>query len=296
MLLTLFLTDKLMQNTYKCMKKMLIFLLFSAMTHLNAKTVFVTIPPQAGIVKQLTNGLGVEIKSLTKGNMCPETFSPTPKQIEALSKADLFMSLGMPFEDLWIKKVGILNKTKIVSMSEGIKLRDVEKSDHDHHHKHHHGTKDPHVWTSINNIIIMASNSAKALKELIPEASKTIDKNLSAFLKKAKNLDKEIKKELATSKENTLFVFHPYYGYFTDSYGLIQIPIEAEGKTPTAKQLDHLIKKIKEQNKRIILTQPEFDNKIARSLAEQTGAKLINVSIYSEDVLDNVEALAKVWK
>ena len=161
--------------------------------------------------------------------------SPTPRQIEALSKADLFMSLGMPFEDLWIKKVGILNKTKVVSMSEGIKLRDVEKSDHDHHHKHHHGTKDPHVWTSINNIIIMANNSAKALKELTPEASKTIDKNLSVFVKKAEELDKKLKKELSSSKGNTLFVFHPYYGYFADSYGLIQIPIEAEGKTPTAK-------------------------------------------------------------
>ncbi len=278
------------------MKKKIITLCLFVPSILVAKTIFVTIPPQAGIVKQLTSGLGVEIQSLTKGNVCPETFSPTPKQIESLSKSDLFMSLGMPFEDLWIKKMDILNKIKVIPMSEGIKLRDTEKADHNHHHGHNHGTKDPHVWTSINNVIKMANNAAKALKELMPENTNKIETNLSAFVKNAENLDKKIKKELSTSKGTALFVFHPYYGYFTDSYGLIQIPIEAEGKNPTAKQLDHLIKKIKAQKKRVILTQPEFDNKVAKSLAEQTDAKLINVSIYSEDVLNNIEALAKVWK
>lgn len=293
-----------MQNRYLCMKlRLTLALLLALISTLEAKTVFVTVPPQLGIIKQIAGDL-VNVVSLTQGQSCPETFSPTPKQMEALLKADLFMDLGMPFEKIWLKKVAKNNKVKIVSMSQGIKLREMEPG---HHHKHehhnnndhqknHHGEKDPHIWTSVENVIIMAENTHTALKELIPTETKKLDDNLKSFKEKAYELDKKLKKELKDSKGKAVFVFHPYYGYFTDSYDLIQFPIEAEGKSPTAKQLAHIIKEIEKQNKKIILIQPEFDTKVARSLADQTGAKLITVSIYSQDVLKNIEALAKIWK
>ncbi len=278
-------------------KTIIITLLFMASISSSAKSsmsVFVTVPPQAGIVKQIAGDL-VKVQSLTKGEACPETFSPTPRQREALSKADLFLGLGMPFEAQWLKKAGILEKTKFKSMSKGIKFRYMG-THHGHEHHSEHAEQDPHVWTSINNVVIMAKNTCEALKALMPDRSSELEKNLKTFEKKAKLSDNNIKAILKSSKGKKLFVFHPYYGYFADSYGLIQVPIEAEGKAPTAKELAEIIKEIKEQEKKVILTQPEFDIRTARSIAKETGASLVTASIYSEDVLKNIEEIAKRWK
>jgi len=242
-------------------------------------SVFVTVPPQAGIVKQIAGNL-VTVQPLINGANCPETYSPSPKQLEALSKTDLFLDLGMPFEEIWLKKAGVLGIIKTEHMSFGIKLR----------------KNDPHIWTSINNVVTMAKNTTQALKNLMPEHSECFDKNLKEFEKKAEILDAKIKVILKDSKGKKLFVFHPYYGYFADSYGLEQIPIEDEGKSPTAKQLAKIIAEIKKQNNKIILTQPEFDTKIASSVAKEAGAKLVTASIYSEDILKNIEEIATKWK
>lgn len=271
--------------------------LFIASMDASAKSVFVTVPPQAGIVKQIAGGL-IEVQSLSKGESCPETYSPTPKQIEALSKADLFLTLGMPFEKDWLKKAGVLKNVKTASMTKGIKLRDMETHavhGHEHHHHSSHGEHDPHVWTSIKNVVIMAENTSEALKGLMPEKAKTFEANLKSFKEKAKLTDNKVKDILKGYKGRKLFVFHPYYGYFTDSYGLVQAPIEAEGKAPTAKELAHIIAEIKKQDNKVILIQPEFETKTARSIAKETGARLVSASIYSEDVLKNIEDIANKW-
>jgi zinc transport system substrate-binding protein len=283
---------------------------------------FVTVAPQAGILKALAGDL-LDISILVTGS-CPETFSPSAKQIKKLSSADVFFTLSLPFEDLWVKKTS-LGSDKVKPMGKGIRLRDVENfelikgstpcdcgKDHSykdknheankhHHHKTHsgshvHGAKDPHIWMSIKNNIKMAENSYDVLVKLMPEHKKDLKKKLEDHKKKMKALDSELKKHFKVQKDKNLFVFHPVFGYLADDYGLKQIPIQLEGKEPTAKQLSQIIDIIKEKGAKIIFTQPEFSDKTARTIAKQTNTNVVPISIYNEDVSVTIKDLLDKWK
>ena len=53
-------------------------------------------------------------------------------------------------------------------------------------------------------------------------------------------------------------VFHPAWGYFAESYGLKQIPIEIQGKEPRPFALRHLIEQAKDLGIKVIFAQSQF--------------------------------------
>jgi len=258
--------------------------------------VFVTVIPQAGIVKQI-GGKYVDVKTLVSTGTCPETFSPTPKEIGYLSEADVFISLGLPFEDSWLKKIsGNSSVVNMKKMTDGIVLRELESLkdiDGDIHQK---GDKDPHVWVSLKNLVIMANNTSHILSELMPENKKYFDQNLKTFSDKAKKLDDELRAKFSKQSNKNIFVFHPVFGYLADDYGLKQIPIEIEGKEPSAKQLVELMQVFKKYDAKLIFVQPEFSPKTAEAVAKALNAQIIPISVYNEDVFENIEGIVKIWK
>lgn len=241
--------------------------------------VFVTVMPQMGIVQEI-GGKYVEVTPLVAKAGCPETYSPTPKQLQKLSEADVYLKLGLSFEDTWLSKIQN-SKLKTFSMTQNIKLRTDE---------------DPHVWISLKNLNTMAENTANILSELKPDQKAYFKQNLKVFKQKIKALDKKFIASIKQNKSKYIFVIHPAYAYFADDYGLEQHAIEFEGKEPTAKQLTTMIQTFKKDGAKIILVQPEFSDKAAKAIANETKAVLVPISIYSPDPLKNLEELLNKWK
>jgi len=257
-------------------------------------SVFVSVRPQAGIVKKI-GGKFVNVTPLVSSGSCPETYSPTPRQVEALSRSNIFLSLGMPFENIWLKKTSNVNKKiSVQNMSEGITLRESE-SENDGH-KHTYGDKDPHIWMSIKNLEKMAENTEAVLSKISPANHEYFKKNLKTFLEEAKKTDQTVSEKIKSKNTKYMFVFHPSFGYFTDEYGIEQVPIEAEGKEPGAKQMAKIVKMLKDNHAKTILIQPEFSKKVAEAIAKQSGTEIVNVNVFSEDVFKNIEELADKWK
>jgi len=241
--------------------------------------VFVTVMPQVGIVQEI-GGKYVQVTPLVSKAGCPETYSPTPKQLQKLSEADVYLKLGLSFEDTWLSKIQNSN-LKTVSMTQNIKLRTDQ---------------DPHVWISLKNLNIMADNTATILSKLRPDQKKYFEQNLKAFKQKIKSLDEKFKTSIKQNKSKYLFVIHPAYAYFANDYGLEQYVIEFEGKEPTAKQLTRMTQTFKKYNAKIILIQPEFSDKAAKTIANETKSELVPISIYNKDPLKNLEELLNKWK
>ena len=253
--------------------------------------IFVTVIPQIGIVKQI-GGQFVDVKALVTTGSCPETFSPSPKQIRGLSDADMFISLGLPFEESWLKKVsGARSETKMMVMSNGIKFRKLEDI-----HLQQEGDKDPHIWMSLRNTYIMAQNTAKILSRLMPQNSEYFTQNLKVYENKITTTDNKLKELFKDKKDKNIYVFHPVFGYFADDYGLKQIPIEMEGKEPSAKQIVELMSLFKKNNVKTIFVEPEFSSKSAEAVAKEIGAKTISVSIYNEDIFETMEDFVNKWR
>lgn len=249
--------------------------------------VFVSILPQAQLVEKI-GGERVEVSVLVQPGQSPATYSPTPKQLAELSKAKLFVRVGVPFEQGFIEKVReTYTKLKIVDQRDNVQL--LRSCDHDHDH----GEVDPHIWLDPRRLKVQAQTVAKALVEAEPERLEEFNANLLKLIAELEALDKRIERVLAPSKGQALLVYHPAYGYFADSYGLRQVAVEAGGKEPGARQLAGIIDQARKIKAKVVFVQPQFSKKSAELVAEAIGGTVVPMDPLARDVLSNLENMAK---
>ena len=254
------------------------------------------IPPQKYIVEQI-GGDKVKASVLVTPGKDPHMYEPTPRQIMDLSNARIYFEIGMPFEKAILDKIRQMGlKTKIIDSAEGIKRVPMEKhllfSEHDDDPDETTGL-DPHIWLSISNLKKLASNICAALSEADPANGKLYKSNLEKFNAKADALNEKISKALKPFKGGVIFVFHPAFGYFTEAYGLKQAAVEIEGKTPSPREIEKLIKKARKYNAKIIFVQPQFDSKSADAIAKAIGGTVVPLDPLAKNVFEGLEKIAE---
>ncbi|MFA7382441.1 MAG: zinc ABC transporter substrate-binding protein [Desulfurivibrionaceae bacterium] len=259
--------------------------------------VFVTIIPQAFLVERI-GGDAVEVHTVAAKGQDPHTFEATPRQAAALGQAQLFFTVGMPFEKRLVAKlpVGTNRKLKVVDSSAGITRLMMKEHHHGDHHVAAHasagGEPDPHVWLAPANLLIMANNMATAMIGAAPEHKALFLANLAALDVELKDLDKRLSSSLAPHSGKTFYVFHPAFGYFAAAYGLTQEAVETGGKSPSPKQMQSLIREAREEGVKVIFVQPQFDVKSAATVAKGIGGTVIPIDPMAKDVPANLAAVA----
>jgi zinc transport system substrate-binding protein len=88
-------------------------------------------------------------------------------------------------------------------------------------------------------------------------------------------------------------VFHPAWGYFADTYGLTQVPIEREGKEPGARALAALIDQAKREKTQVVFVQPQFDKRSAVQVAQAIGGAVVAVDPLAPDYIDNLRRVGR---
>ncbi|MBD3798089.1 MAG: zinc ABC transporter substrate-binding protein, partial [Campylobacterales bacterium] len=221
------------------MKLLAVLFFLFLQTSLFAKlSIVVSITPQKTFVQKIAGEMA-EVTVMVPQGASPHSYEPKVSQMVALSKADIYFSIGVEFEEAWLDKFKSQNKTlKFIDMGQEIEKIKMVEHHHEHKHENHHDhdEMDPHVWTSPNNVAIMAQTTYMSLTELDPEHQQFYKQNLENFLKEILETDLEIKDIFKGLKPNTSFmVFHPSWGYFAKEYHLMQIAVEVEGKKPKPK-------------------------------------------------------------
>jgi zinc transport system substrate-binding protein len=267
------------------MKKLILSLLLLVSSNLLAKVnAVVSIIPQQTILEQI-GGDKVEITLMVTPGNSPHTYEPKPAQMREIEKANLYFTIGVEFEEAWLDKFVAQNgKMKVISVAKGIEKLPMKEHSHEgHEHKahddHEHANTDPHVWTSPENVKIIATNIYEALLRVDKAHKEYYFKNLENFLAKVDALNEKIMLTLKDTPKGTKFmVFHPSWGYFAKQYNLEQIAIEVSGKEPKPKELMHIIEEAKEENIKALFTQPEFSDKSATIIAKELQVPVIKVS------------------
>lgn len=265
--------------------------------------VFVNIAPQAYLAGRI-GGEHVEVHTLVGPGQEPHTFSPTPKQMMALGRADLYFRGAMPFEGRLMSKLGGSSGTlKVVDLNEGIRMRrhgeqhgPTEQAGEDAEH-HAHGEMeehlDPHVWLSPPALQVQARNIADALREEDPAHAAHYERRLNEFLQEIGRLHGRLKEALGAYEGRAFYVFHPAFGYFARAYGLEQRAVQVEGKSPTPKQLQELIRRAREEKVRIIFVQPQFESRSAAAVAKAIDGAVVPLDPLARDVPANLEKIAR---
>ena len=87
-------------------------------------------------------------------------------------------------------------------------------------------------------------------------------------------------------------VFHPAFGYFTDTYDLVQEAVEIEGKSPRPRQLANLIGQARKDGVKVIFVQPQFDPRSAETIARAVGGRVVSIDPLAENILQNIQVMA----
>ena len=255
----------------------------------------VSILPEKTFVEAI-GGDKVSVSVMVLPGNSPHTYEPKPSQMKNIAKATLYFAIGVEFENVWLDKFKNLNQAmQVIDLTSGIKK--LSMASHDKHHKnedtHENESTDPHIWTSPDNVKIIAQNIYRALIKADPSNESYYKQNYETFLVQIKETDSKIKSILSNKAKGTKFmVFHPSWGYFAETYGLKQLPVEIEGKSPKPKELINLIKEAKEEKISAIFTQPEFSDSIAKVMANELNIKVIKVSPLSPDWAENLIKIA----
>ncbi|WP_034583533.1 metal ABC transporter solute-binding protein, Zn/Mn family [Helicobacter pametensis] len=228
----------------------------------------VSIPPQAYFLKQIA-GDTVEIHTLIPQGADPHTFEFKPQMILDLQKSDLYLTMGLEFEHIWIPKLkNNLAHTQILSIAP------ITKDPHTHKHSHHLHHHNPHTWLSPMLVKDIAHKITQILISHYPQHKALYEHNLNAFLEQINALHQNITNQLKSLKNRTFITYHPAWGHFAKEFQLKEISIEFEGKEPTPQILAQTLKAIKTHHIKVIFVQNGFSTQAASTLAKQTGASI----------------------
>jgi zinc transport system substrate-binding protein len=255
--------------------------------------VVVSLLPQKYFVEAV-GGDRVSVSVMVRPGHNEATYEPTPRQMTALAGARLYFSVGVPFERAWLPKVTAAHPNLVmVDTARGLTLRPLEEHGHgdgDHHHEA--GELDPHVWTSPPLAARMGETIRDALSAVDPARAAAYAVDCARFVDEMQRLDADIRAALTGLSRRRFMVFHPSWGYFAATYGLTQIAIEGEGKTPSARRLAALIDAARREKVGAIFVQPQFDRRTAEAVAAEVGAKVMVADPLAADYADNLRRVA----
>ncbi len=272
------------------MKKTLLALcFFTIIIHAKLNIISSILPEQTFI--QAIGGDEISVSLMVKPGNSPHTYEPKPSQMKDISRADLYLAIGVEFEKVWLPRFSSQNKhMKVIDISKGIEKLAIA-GEHEKKGEEH----DPHIWTSPANAKIIAKNILAALTQADSDHAAYYQQRYEALMAKIEQTDRTIAKLLSPlPKEKRAFiVFHPSWGYFAKTYDLIQIPIEVDGKSPKPRAVQHLIEEARRLKIQTILTSPEFSDTIAKQIASELHAKVVKISPLAPDWSANLIRLAE---
>jgi zinc/manganese transport system substrate-binding protein len=269
------------------MKLSIIFILvsFIASSSINAKKInVVTTTPDLKSITELIGGDKVDVFSIAAGYQNPHFVDPKPSYIINLSRADMFVTVGLDLETGWSPQLLQSSRNQkiqkgsdgYVDASSGISLMQVPSAvNRGEGDIHIYGN--PHYWLDPVNGKQIARNICDGLEKISPENKDFFKANLEAFNTKIDQKVKDWLLKMASFKGTKIIAYHNEWCYFEERFGLIIVDFlePKPGIPPTPAQLVKIISEIKNNGIKVIITSPYFTTSSSDVVSNQTGAKTI---------------------
>lgn len=256
--------------------------------------VTVSIPPEKYFAEKI-GGKRIAVTFMVPPGADAHVYEPKPKQLVALSRSRLYFGIGLEFERAWLRRFKTANPHLIVVFTDE-RITKIPMKYHDHSAERHHERGeglDPHVWLAPPLVKTIAESMYEALARADTVHRQEYAANYRAFLAEIDTLDAGLRNVFSSTGQRVRFmVFHPAWGYFADTYGLEQIPIEIEGREPKPSELIELIKTAKALNISVIFVQPQVSTRSAQAIADAIGGRTVYADPLAENWAANLRAAA----
>lgn len=226
----------------------------------------------------------VEVYSLTPGSRDPHFAQAKPSMIRKIYGADLLLLIGADMEVGWLPALlrssrnrqvlpgnsGYLDLSTTVTLlgkPAGPVSRDMGDV---------HAQGNPHYWLDPDNGRLMAQAIAERLVTLDPAHGDTYRRNLAAFQQRLADKMREWQAALVSLKGQKVITYHTSLIYLAKAFGF-EIVGEVEPKpgiAPSATHLNRLIKRIEDDQIKLLIMEPYYEQRSVRFLQDKTGIRI----------------------
>ena len=246
-------------------------------------TVVASLFPQYDFARQILGERGRVILLLPPGTES-HTFDPRPADIASIETADVFIYTG-DFMEHWAGRLAAgfgESGPLVVDASAGVLLLADQAEPHDHAHDedldHDHGGFDPHFWLDPTKAIAMVRNVERGIVAADQENAEVYRQNADALVRSLEMLDADTASVVAGGSRHTLVFGGRFaYRYFLERYGLEWLSAYAScgaHDEPSVRDLARIIEYVNAEGIPCIYHEEFVDPRVARTIAEATGAEL----------------------
>ena len=252
----------------------IVFLIFDTPLALTTPVKVVTTLP---ILKEFAEQVGrehVQVTSLISGFESEHSYSPKPSDLKAIGEARLLVEIGLGLE-MWVGglvKNAANPRLRVVTTSHDIAIiRDASEPN---------SPGNPHIWLDPENAKIMTRHIADGLMETDPAHTTEYRANLDDYVQRLTDSERELQLLVATLEDRRIVTYHPAWPYFARRFGFrIEGDIVGQvGAEPSAAHLAQLARRMKNEKIKVIVSEPQLNQKVAQALAGETGARIVLLS------------------
>ncbi|MCR5776647.1 MAG: metal ABC transporter substrate-binding protein [Lachnospiraceae bacterium] len=267
--------------------------------------VVTTIFPEYDWAKQVVgdDSENVDLTLLLDNGTDLHSYQPTTEDMLKISEADLFIYVGGE-SDTWVddalknatnKDMKVINLMETlgddIKEEEVVEGMEAEEEEEEEGEGHDEVEYDEHVWLSLENAETIVNEIAKNLAEVDKENAEKYENNAETYNEKLDTLAEEYKSAAQASKIKTVLFGDRFpFRYLTDELGLkyyaafVGCSAETEASFET---ITFLANKVDELSLPVVLTIENSDQKIAKTIVENTKGK--NQKILTLDSMQSVK-------
>ena len=238
-------------------------------------------------ITELIGGNKVSVTSIATGYQNPHFVDPKPSYIISLSNADMFVTVGLDLETGWSPQLLTSSRNNkiqkgaagYVDASTGVTLSQVPSSvNRAEGDIHIYGN--PHYWLDPLNGKVIARNIANGLEKVDPSNKAIYEANLQTFFSKIDAKMKEWQTKMGPFKGSKIIAYHNEWVYFETRFGLqiVDFMEPKPGIPPSPSQLVKVIKEVKANSIKVIISSPYFTTSSSDVVAKQTGVKVLTIA------------------
>lgn len=236
----------------------------------------------ADMVTQV-GGPNVSVTSIVPKGGVVETFDPSPKDVSAVSDADLIVMNGLGL-DAWLEPVigSAAKDVPVVRLAENLPGVDYVAGEDNEAYN-------PHLWLDVTYGEKYAARIAEALATARPPKAAAFRAGGDAYAARLAALDRYVREQIATIPEASrkLVSFHEAFPYFAKAYGLeiVGSVVQVPGQDPSAGEVAALIDAIKRSGAKAVFTEAGFNPALSKSIADEAGVK-VESNLYNDSLGD----------
>lgn len=248
-----------------------------------------TIFPEYDWVRQIAGDKvsDMDITMLLDNGVDLHSYQPTADDIMKISDCDLFIYVGGE-SDEWVNdalKEAVNKDMQVINLldvlGEQVKIEELvegmQDTEHEEEEEHEEKEYDEHVWLSLKNAETLCDAIAEALGNADPDNKAVYDTNKAAYIDQLVSLDNQYREVADQASVKTLLFGDRFpFRYLVDDYGLSYYvafagcSAESEASFET---ISFLAQKIDELGLKYVMTIEKSDQKIAKTIIENTQNK-----------------------